>query len=178
MMVNAIENIIQGGRIWSSGGYMIVRENPLGRNKLFLIWKETWEILASAIYIGGRKCPRKREQWVKTSWFRCICSSVYLFNSLSSLSTQPHVYLLTVCLSIHLLFPSFANLSIGLILLIFLIRMFLNVSLFLRERERQGTSGRGTEREGDTEFEGGSRLWAVSTEPNAGLEPKNREIMT
>ena len=33
------------------------------------------------------------------------------------------------------------------------------------------------EREGDTEAAGGSRLRAVSTEPDAGLEPRNREIM-
>ena len=36
----------------------------------------------------------------------------------------------------------------------------------------------GAEREGDTEFKAGSRLWAVSTEPNAGLEPTDCEIMT
>ena len=36
----------------------------------------------------------------------------------------------------------------------------------------------GAEREGDTESEIGSRLWAVSTEPNAGLELTDREIMT
>ena len=36
----------------------------------------------------------------------------------------------------------------------------------------------GAEREGDTESETGSRLRAVSTEPDAGLEPTNREIMT
>ena len=34
------------------------------------------------------------------------------------------------------------------------------------------------EREGDTESEAGSRLRAVSTEPDAGLEPTNCEIMT
>ena len=34
------------------------------------------------------------------------------------------------------------------------------------------------EREGDTESEAGSRLRAVSIEPDAGLEPINREIMT
>ena len=39
-------------------------------------------------------------------------------------------------------------------------------------------SGGGAEREGDTELEAGSRLWAVSTEPNAGLELTNCEIMT
>ena len=39
-------------------------------------------------------------------------------------------------------------------------------------------SGGGAEREGDTESEAGSRLSAVSTEPDAGLELTNREIMT
>ena len=34
------------------------------------------------------------------------------------------------------------------------------------------------EREGDAEFEAGSRLWAVSTESNVGLELTNHEIMT
>ena len=33
------------------------------------------------------------------------------------------------------------------------------------------------EREGDTESEVGSRLSAVSAEPDVGLEPINREIM-
>ena len=36
----------------------------------------------------------------------------------------------------------------------------------------------GTEREGDTESEAGPRLRAVSTEPDAGLEPTNCELMT
>ena len=36
----------------------------------------------------------------------------------------------------------------------------------------------GTEREGDTESEAGSRLRAVSTEPDAGLELMNGEITT
>ena len=36
----------------------------------------------------------------------------------------------------------------------------------------------GAEREADTESETGSRLPAVSTEPDAGLEPMNREITT
>ena len=35
----------------------------------------------------------------------------------------------------------------------------------------------GVERGGDTESEIGSRLWAVSTEPNVGLELTNCEIM-
>ena len=36
----------------------------------------------------------------------------------------------------------------------------------------------GAEKGGDTELEAGSRLWAVSIEPDTGFEPTNREIMT
>ena len=36
----------------------------------------------------------------------------------------------------------------------------------------------GAEREGDTESEGGSRLQAVSTEPDVGLELTDGEIIT
>ena len=41
-----------------------------------------------------------------------------------------------------------------------------------------GEGGGWAEREGDTESEAGSRLRAVSTEPYAGLEPTNCEIMS
>ena len=54
--------------------------------------------------------------------------------------------------------------------------LFFNVYLFLREKETEHKKGR--DREGDTEPEAGSRLRAVSTEPDAGLEITNREIMT
>ena len=47
-----------------------------------------------------------------------------------------------------------------------------------RERERQSASRGGAEREGDTESKAGSRLQAVSTEPDAELRPMNCEIMT
>ena len=46
------------------------------------------------------------------------------------------------------------------------------------ERERERMSGGGTERGGDTESKAGSRLRAVSTEPDVGLELTDREIMT
>ena len=38
--------------------------------------------------------------------------------------------------------------------------------------------GGGAERGGDTESEAGSRLQAVSADPDAGLEPMDCEIMT
>ena len=47
-----------------------------------------------------------------------------------------------------------------------------------RERERESMNRVGSVKEGDTESETGSRLQAVSTEPDAGLEPTDCEIMT
>ena len=53
---------------------------------------------------------------------------------------------------------------------------FFYIYSFLRDRDRAQV-GEG-QREGDTESEAGSRLRAVSTEPHAGLELTNCEIMT
>ena len=53
---------------------------------------------------------------------------------------------------------------------------FFNVYLFLRQRQSMNRGG--AEREGDTESETGPRLRAVSTEPAAGLELTDCEIMT
>ena len=39
-------------------------------------------------------------------------------------------------------------------------------------------NGGGAERQGDTESEAGSRLQAVSTEPDTGLKLTDHEIMT
>ena len=57
-------------------------------------------------------------------------------------------------------------------------KKFFNVYLFLRKREKEHEQGRGRERTGNTESEAGSRLRAVSTEPDAGLELTNSKIMT
>ena len=46
----------------------------------------------------------------------------------------------------------------------------------MRDRDR-ARAGEG-QREGDTESKAGYRLSVVSTEPDTGLEPTNREIMT
>ena len=48
----------------------------------------------------------------------------------------------------------------------------------MRQRETENERGRGRDRDRDTESEAGSRLRAVSTEPDAGLELMNHEIMT
>ena len=51
------------------------------------------------------------------------------------------------------------------------------LKLFLRERERQSVSTGGAERERETQnLKQASRLRAVSTEPDAGLELANPEI--
>ena len=46
-----------------------------------------------------------------------------------------------------------------------------------RQRQRQSVNGRGRER-GRHRIWIGSRIWAVSTEPNAGLKSTKREIMS
>ena len=53
---------------------------------------------------------------------------------------------------------------------------FYFLMFYFWETERQNMSRGGAEREGDSRIQ--SRLWAVSTEPNVGLELTNREIMT
>ena len=45
--------------------------------------------------------------------------------------------------------------------------------MFIFEREKESMSGGGVEREGDTESEAGSRIQAVSTEPDVELELVN-----
>ena len=50
--------------------------------------------------------------------------------------------------------------------------------IYFWDRERQSMNGGGAEREGGTEPETGSRLWAISTEPDVGLELTDREIVT
>ena len=49
--------------------------------------------------------------------------------------------------------------------------------MFIHFGERQRQSMSGGQRDRETESEAGSRLRAVSIEPNAGLEPTDREIM-
>ena len=50
--------------------------------------------------------------------------------------------------------------------------------VYVWERDTHTVRVGEAQREGDTESEAGSRLWAVSTEPDAGLEPTDHEIMT
>ena len=52
------------------------------------------------------------------------------------------------------------------------------MGIYFWETERGHKQGRGREREGDTESKAGSRLWTVSREPDTGLKPMNREIVT
>ena len=56
--------------------------------------------------------------------------------------------------------------------------LFSLMFIYFWERERESTRGRGAEREGDTESEAGSRLWAVSREHGGGLELTSGGIMT
>ena len=49
---------------------------------------------------------------------------------------------------------------------------------FIFETEREGVRVGEGQRERETESEAGSRLWAVSAEPDLGLEPMIYKIMT
>ena len=57
-------------------------------------------------------------------------------------------------------------------------KIFFNVYLFLRWRERQSVSRDGAEERGRHRIRSSSRLRAVSTEPDVGLEPVNGETVT
>ena len=61
---------------------------------------------------------------------------------------------------------------------IFFFNFFFSTFIYFWDRERQSMNGGGAEREGDTESETGSRLRAISPEPDAGLELPGREIVT
>ena len=55
---------------------------------------------------------------------------------------------------------------------------FFLMFIYIWERETEHEHERGKGRETETESEAGSRLWAVSTEPDVELEPISCEIMT
>ena len=48
----------------------------------------------------------------------------------------------------------------------------------MRVRQAEHEQKRGRERQAGTESQAGSRFQAVSTEPDVGLEPRSRKIMT
>ena len=60
----------------------------------------------------------------------------------------------------------------------FFLKFFFLTFIYFWDRERQSMNGGGAEREGDTESEAGSRLQAISPEPDARLELTDHEIVT
>ena len=63
-------------------------------------------------------------------------------------------------------------------LAVFFCFFFFSTFIYFWDRESQSMNGGGAEREGDTESGTGSRLRAISPEPDAGLELTDREIVT
>ena len=61
--------------------------------------------------------------------------------------------------------------------ILFYFLTFFKFVCFLKERDTERERGRGREKEGDTDSEAGSRLQVVSTEPDAGLELTECEIV-
>ena len=70
------------------------------------------------------------------------------------------------------------SLKLNKLLFIFIFLKFFFKSFFIFERGTEYEQGRVREREGDTESELGSRLPAVSREPDIRLKLTNREIVT
>ena len=66
---------------------------------------------------------------------------------------------------------------LGTLFIYLFILIFFNVLFIFETGRDRAWTGEG-QREGGTESETGSRLWAVSTEPDAELELTDREIMT
>ena len=101
------------------------------------------------------------------------CDFNWLFLIISDADWTPfhvpvgHLYIFFGKISIQILCP-------------FLIQFYLSFYSFLRERERERYWEREGERQRDreTESEAGSRIWAVSTNPDAGLKLMNHELMT
>ena len=58
------------------------------------------------------------------------------------------------------------------------LNFFFSTFIYFWNRERPSMNGGGAEREGATESETGSRLQAISPEPDAGLELMDHEIVT
>ena len=104
-----------------------------------------------------------------------ITSYFWSFRSLSSKGCSSERAFLTLQSQTCLPYPSSPLLDI---LYFHLLFFSLFKCLFIFERQRQSVRGGGVEREGDTESEAGSRLWAISTEPDMSLEPINCEVMT
>ena len=75
---------------------------------------------------------------------------------------------ISFCLTVIL-----SNIIAAIVLCVFFL-ILLNVYFWDRDRTRAEEG----QREGDRESETGSRIQAVSKEPDVGLEPKNHEIMT
>ena len=97
---------------------------------------------------------------LKPTWFMEWLSLCWVsFSGLEAPCFFPFLpFTFYICLSFFLLFK------------IFLTFIYFWETERNRARAREGQRGR-------TGLEAGSRLWAVSTEPDAGLQPTNREIM-
>ena len=129
-------------------------------NKAVFLKKNTWS--------KYEKMLRMSSLAVWNAGFCYICNFLYYLMFLKNRKLRHHKFL-----SPNFKWNRYTNLKP------FLFFFFFNVYLlFLRERKRQSMSGGGTERGRHTELEAGSRLRAVSIEPDMGLEPMNCEIMT
>ena len=117
----------------------------------------------TSVTINQFVCFSTLREW---SYKVCTCSRLFFLRFITFVACSScllyNCMLKMILVGVHISFKSFHD-------------GFFKVYLFWeREKESRG----GPEREGDKESEAGSRLWAVSTEPNLGLQLTNRETMT
>ena len=74
--------------------------------------------------------------------------------------------------------PKYVHMCVCMYVCMYAFNVYFLMFIYFRDRERQSMSGGGAERGEDTESETGSRLRAVSTEPDAGLKLTSCETMT
>ena len=133
------------------------------------------QIFTECFTIGISQCSsiQWRARCIKSLSFLPILSPHLqpISKLLWALKTQIHAFFLPLQFQTHLL-------TIFLLSFIYFKKFLMFICLFIWERQRQNESGLGAEREEDTESEAGSRLRAVSTETDVGLEPTSWEIMT
>ena len=139
-------------------------------------------LLSETVYLasGALVCPEFPPTSVATPFHSPLLNPLHLVLSpLEHLRDPPWTAFWILC-SLNTLVALLVIITLNTIFVLItpVFLFFFYFLMFIFERESKHMSRGGAERAGDTESEAGSRLWLISTEPDAGLELANREIMT
>ena len=113
----------------------------------------------------GSELSAQSRMWGSNSWTTRSWLELKLDGQLTNWATQVPYVALIFTFKFYLFIYLF-------------VCLFIFTFIYFWDRERQSMNGGVSEREGDTESETGSRLWAISPEPDTGLELPDREIVT